>query len=85
VIVKNRGFFDFGSSEPITGVLQGEFRGFGKGRATCWTTARNGSRPTAPAWSGAQAIANVSIARRDGRLVHEGGRREQQPKVRRTK
>ncbi|PZS75024.1 hypothetical protein [Stenotrophomonas maltophilia] len=32
VIVKNRGFFDFGSSEPITGVLQGEFRGFGKGR-----------------------------------------------------
>jgi len=32
VIVKNRGFFDFGSSEPVTGVLQGEFRGFGKGR-----------------------------------------------------
>lgn len=32
VIVKNRGFFDFGSSEPITGALQGEFRGFGKGR-----------------------------------------------------
>ncbi|HIE5096339.1 hypothetical protein WG628_15735 [Stenotrophomonas maltophilia] len=32
VIVKNRGFFDFGSSEPITGTLQGEFRGFGKGR-----------------------------------------------------
>lgn len=32
VIVKNRGFFDFGSSEPINGALQGEFRGFGKGR-----------------------------------------------------
>lgn len=32
VIVKNRGFFDFGSSEPVTGVLQGEFRGFGQGR-----------------------------------------------------
>lgn len=32
VIVKNRGFFDFGSKEPITGVLEGEFRGFGKGR-----------------------------------------------------
>ncbi|WP_286069528.1 hypothetical protein [Stenotrophomonas sp. 57] len=32
VIVKNRGFFDFGSNEPITGVLQGEFRGFSKGR-----------------------------------------------------
>jgi len=32
VIIKNRGFFDFGSKEPITGVLEGEFRGFGKGR-----------------------------------------------------
>lgn len=32
VIVKNRGFFDFGSKEPITSNIQGEFRGFGKGR-----------------------------------------------------
>ena len=32
VIVKNRGFFDFGSNEPITSALQGEFRGFGKAR-----------------------------------------------------
>ncbi|MCC7632612.1 hypothetical protein [Stenotrophomonas rhizophila] len=32
VIVKNRGFFDFGSSEPIASTLPGEFRGFGKGR-----------------------------------------------------
>lgn len=32
VIVKNRGFFDFGSNEPITSTLQGEFRGFGKAR-----------------------------------------------------
>ncbi len=32
VIVKNRGFFDFGSKEPIVSTLQGEFRGFGKGR-----------------------------------------------------
>ncbi len=31
VIVKNRGFFDFGSSEPITGHLVGRFDGFGKG------------------------------------------------------
>lgn len=28
----NRGFFDFGSSEPITSTLVGEFRGFAKGR-----------------------------------------------------
>lgn len=32
VIVKNRGFFDFGSKEPIVSTLEGEFRGFGKGR-----------------------------------------------------
>lgn len=28
----NRGFFHFGSLEPITGRLQGEFRGFRRGR-----------------------------------------------------
>lgn len=32
VIVKNRGFFDAGSNEPIQATLEGEFRGFGKGR-----------------------------------------------------
>ncbi len=32
VIVKNRGFFDFGSNEPIIANLDGEFSGFGKGR-----------------------------------------------------
>ena len=31
VIVKNRGFFDFGSSEPITAHLAGNFDGFAKG------------------------------------------------------
>lgn len=29
----NRGFFSFGSSEPITGRIAGEFRGFGRGRS----------------------------------------------------
>ena len=29
---ENRGFLNFGSDEAITGRLQGEFRGFGKGR-----------------------------------------------------
>jgi len=32
VIVKNRGFFDFGSNEPIESTIAGEFTGFGKGR-----------------------------------------------------
>lgn len=29
---KPRGFLDFGSGEPVTGQLQGEFHGFAKGR-----------------------------------------------------
>ncbi|HVJ37795.1 MAG TPA: hypothetical protein VM687_08330 [Stenotrophomonas sp.] len=32
VIRKNRGFFDFGSKEPIQSTIAGEFAGFGKGR-----------------------------------------------------
>ncbi|MEO8367331.1 MAG: hypothetical protein ABI538_14120 [Pseudoxanthomonas sp.] len=29
---QNRGFFDFGSAEPIASILVGEFKGFAKGR-----------------------------------------------------
>ncbi|QCO68316.1 hypothetical protein E5843_12075 [Luteimonas yindakuii] len=32
VVEKNRGFFHFGSEEPIQSTIAGEFRGFGKGR-----------------------------------------------------
>lgn len=32
VIVKNRGFFDFGSKEPIESTLVGSFNGFAKGK-----------------------------------------------------
>jgi hypothetical protein len=32
VVRKNRGFFDFGSTEPIESNIVGEFRGFAKGR-----------------------------------------------------
>ncbi|MEQ4576687.1 MAG: hypothetical protein ABN502_17380 [Gammaproteobacteria bacterium] len=32
VITKNRGFFDFGSKEPIESTLVGDFSGFGKGK-----------------------------------------------------
>lgn len=58
VITKNRGFLDFGSREPIVSTLQGEFRGFGKGRryvlanAQEWEqnddTSRSGTRKTNP-------------------------------------
>lgn len=40
VIVKNRGFFDFGSKEPIATTLPGEFRGFGKGRKYVFANAQ---------------------------------------------
>ena len=32
VVEKNRGFFDFGSNEPIESSIIGEFNGFGNGR-----------------------------------------------------
>lgn len=32
VVEKNRGFFDFGSSEPIVAKLEGDFNGFGKAK-----------------------------------------------------
>jgi hypothetical protein len=32
VVHENRGFFDFGSEEPITGHISGQFHGFAKGR-----------------------------------------------------
>ncbi len=32
VVRENRGFFDFGTSEAIESSINGEFRGFGKGR-----------------------------------------------------
>lgn len=32
VVRKNRGFFDFGTTEPIESNIEGEFRGFAKGR-----------------------------------------------------
>ena len=32
VVEKKRGFFDFGSAEPIESVIAGEFNGFGKGK-----------------------------------------------------
>lgn len=32
VVQKNRGFFDFGSAEPIESAIMGEFTGFGKGK-----------------------------------------------------
>ncbi len=87
VIVKNRGFFDFGSNEPITGVLQGEFRGFGKGRVYVldngqeWeqtdATTLAGVRKSSPRVSIKPGVMGVWYMKVDGVNT--------QPKVRRTK
>lgn len=87
VIVKNRGFFDFGSSEPISGVLQGEFRGFGKGRVYVldngqqWeqtdATSISGVRKQSPKVSISPGVMGVWYLKVEGVNT--------QPKVRRTK
>ena len=76
VIVKNRGFFDFGSNEPITSTLQGEFRGFGKARKFVlangqeWEqeddTVLSGVRKTNPAVSISPGLLGVWYLRVDG-------------------
>lgn len=87
VIVKNRGFFDFGSNEPISGVLQGEFRGFGKGRIYVldngqqWeqtdATSISGVRKRSPKVSISPGVMGVWYLKVEGVNT--------QPKVRRTK
>lgn len=76
VIVKNRGFFDFGSNEPITSTLQGEFRGFGKARKFVlandqeWEqsddTVLSGVRKTNPTVSISPGLLGVWYLRVDG-------------------
>ncbi|HBS64368.1 MULTISPECIES: hypothetical protein [Stenotrophomonas] len=55
VIVKNRGFFDFGSSEPIISTLEGEFRGFGKGRRYVLANAQEWEQTDSASLSGIRA------------------------------
>lgn len=87
VIKKNRGFFDFGSDEPIESTLQGEFRGFAKGRRYVlqngqeWeqmdATQFSGSARQAPKVSMRPGLIGVWYMKVDGVNV--------QPKVRRAK
>ena len=60
VIVKNRGFFDFGSKEPINAVLPGEFRGFGKGRVYVLD---NGQQ-----WEQTDAVSVSGVRRQDPKV-----------------
>lgn len=87
VIVKNRGFADFGSSEPITATLQGEFSGFSQGRTytldngQVWeqtdATRVSGVRRQSPKVSIRPGVMGVWYMKVEGSNT--------QPKVRRTK
>lgn len=87
VIKKNRGFFDFGSSEPIESSVQGEFRGFSQGRHYTLANGQEweqvdathyaGPRKLDPKVSMRPGVMGVWYMKVDGVNV--------QPKVRRTK
>jgi hypothetical protein len=65
VIVKNRGFFDFGSKEPIESTLTGEFDGFAKGRKY---VLGNGQE-----WEQTDAATLSGVHRRDARITIKPG------------
>jgi hypothetical protein len=87
VIVKNRGFSDFGSKDPIEATLEGEFRGFSKGRqytlgnGQIWEqtddTSVSGVRKQAPSVRITPGLMNVWYLQVDGLNTRA--------KVRRTK
>ncbi|GAB3062080.1 hypothetical protein [Stenotrophomonas tumulicola] len=63
VIVKNRGFFDFGSREPITSVLPGAFNGFAKGRIYMLANGQHWEQTDAASLGGVRRLdPEVSIA-----------------------
>ncbi|KAF1017637.1 MAG: hypothetical protein GAK31_00905 [Stenotrophomonas maltophilia] len=87
VIVKNRGFFDFGSSEPFDSSVQGEFRGFGQGRHFLLANGQEWEQVDATHYAGARRQ-DPKVSMRPGvmgvwYMKVEGV--NVQPKVRRTK
>lgn len=60
VMVKNRGFFDFGSDEPIIATLPGEFRGFAKGRVYVLDNGQH--------WEQTDAASVAGVRRQDARV-----------------
>lgn len=52
VMIKNRGFFDFGSKEPIESTLVGEFKGFSKGRVYTLANGQDWEQTDAASLSG---------------------------------
>lgn len=62
VIVKNRGFTDFGSKEPIISTLQGDFAGFGKGRVFVLDNGQHWEQTDTTTGSRRQTAPKVSIS-----------------------
>lgn len=66
VVEKNRGFFDFGSSEPIVSTIVGEFRGFGpKGKSY---TLENGQ-----VWEQTEAASLAGVRKTDPKVTIKPG------------
>lgn len=61
VIVKNRGFFDFGTKEPIESTLVGDFEGFGKGRRFVLANGQEWEQIDATSLTGHRATPGVKI------------------------
>jgi len=57
IVEENRGFFDFGSKEPIVSNIAGEFTGFGKGRTY---TLKNGQ-----VWEQIEAASLTGVRKTD--------------------
>lgn len=66
VVEKNRGFFDFGSSEPIESSIIGEFRGFG-GKGKTYTL-ENGQ-----VWEQTEAASLAGVRKTDPKITIRPG------------
>lgn len=65
VTEKNRGFFDFGSAEPIESSIVGEFKGFAKGRTY---TLANGQ-----VWEQIEPASLAGVRRTDAKVTIKPG------------
>ncbi len=65
VVEKNRGFFDFGSAEPIQSSIAGEFKGFAKGRSY---TLQNGQ-----VWEQTEAASLAGVRKTDVKVTIKPG------------
>lgn len=66
VVEKNRGFFDFGSSEPIVSTIVGEFRGFGG-------TGKSFTLENGQVWEQTEAASLAGVRKTDPKVTIKPG------------